>query len=177
MNKDQAVLEKKAAAIRLLVLDVDGVLTNGQLHFDPDGREFKVFHVWDGYGIKRAQESNIEIAVISGRHSRAVETRMAELGIEYLRLGRDDKLAALNEITKQLDIPLDAVACVGDDIPDLQIMTKAGLSVAVADAHPDVIAIADWCTDLPGGHGAVREVCDLLVATQASGSPPEPRND
>jgi len=157
---------EKLAAIRLLVLDVDGVMTDGQLHYDAQGREAKVFHVHDGHGIKQVMRAGIEVAVISGRHSKAVETRMAELGIEHVRLGQENKSEAFTEITTQLGIPPEAVACVGDDEPDLPIMQAAGLSIAVADAQPIVREQADWHTLQGGGRGAVREVCDALLAAQ-----------
>jgi len=142
------------AAIRLLVLDVDGVMTDGRLHYDAQGREAKVFHVHDGHGIKQVMRAGIKVAVISGRHSKAVET------------GQENKTGAFTEITTQLGIPPAAVACVGDDEPDLPIMQIAGLGIAVADAQPTVRERADWCTSLGGGRGAVREVCDLLIAAQ-----------
>lgn len=158
----------KAARIRLLVLDVDGVLTDGALHYDGEGRETKRFHVRDGYGLKALLRSGVEIAVISGRRSRATETRLSELGIRHARLGCDDKRAALAGFCKSLDVPLDAVACVGDDVPDLPMLTAVGLAIAVADAHPEVLGIANWQTRLGGGQGAVREVCDLLLQARAA---------
>jgi 3-deoxy-D-manno-octulosonate 8-phosphate phosphatase (KDO 8-P phosphatase) len=170
MTPQKTPTHDQAARIRLLVLDVDGVLTDGQLHYDADGREAKIFNVKDGYGIKRAAATGITIAVISGRKSRPVEARMSELGIEHVRLGQDDKLTALNEIIDELSIPLSEVACVGDDLPDLPIMEAAALGVAVADAHPVIVEKSDWCTRLGGGRGAVREVCDFLIAAK-KGSP------
>ncbi len=160
---------EQAAGIRLLVLDVDGVMTDGSLYYDADGREAKVFNVRDGHGIKAVAAAGIEVAVISGRRSKSVETRTAELNIRYVSLGQNDKLKALQEIVEQLGVPMEAVACVGDDVPDLPIMQAAGLGVAVADAHPDVLAQADWRTQLNGGKGAVREVCDLLIAAREPG--------
>jgi 3-deoxy-D-manno-octulosonate 8-phosphate phosphatase (KDO 8-P phosphatase) len=165
-TNEKSPTPEQFSRIRLLVLDVDGVLTDGRLHYDADGHEAKVFHVRDGHGIKQVAATGIAVAVISGRSCRAVETRMAELDIKYVRLGQDDKLSALREITDELAIPMDAVACVGDDIPDLPIMNAAGLGIAVADAHPTVRDGADWCTSLNGGRGAVREVCDLLTASR-----------
>lgn len=159
---------EQAANVRLLALDVDGVLTDGRLHFDADGRESKVFHVRDGHGIKEVLRAGIAVAVISGRRSHAVETRMDELGVHYVRQGVNDKLGALHDIANELQIPLAAVACVGDDTLDLPIMAAVGLAIAVADAHPAVCTAAGWCTELPGGRGAVREVCDLLLAAQQS---------
>jgi len=164
-----APTSEQAVRIRLLVLDVDGVLTDGLLQFDADGRETKVFNVRDGYGIRQVLAAGIQVAVISGRSSPAVDARMAELDVKHVLLGQNDKLAALKEITEQLAIPMEAVACVGDDLPDLPLMQAVGLSVAVADAHPKVIEGANWCTGLTGGRGAVREICDLLVAAQGTG--------
>ncbi len=157
-------VRQKAAGIRLLVLDVDGVLTDGSLHFDAEGREQKVFHVVDGYGIRSLMDAGIEVAVISGRSSLAVKTRLAELGILHVYLGQDDKLVALKKLVDALQLPATAVAYVGDDVPDQECMSHAGLAVTVADAHPAVVATADWQTSLGGGHGAVRQVCDLILA-------------
>jgi 3-deoxy-D-manno-octulosonate 8-phosphate phosphatase (KDO 8-P phosphatase) len=167
MPMDHTEFETLAAQVRLLVLDVDGVMTDGRLHYDADGREQKVFHVRDGYGIKQVLNAGIEVAVISGRQSRAVQTRINELGIQHAFLGQHDKLDALNDVTGQLAMPLNEVVCIGDDSPDLAILAAAGIGIAVADAHPSVLAQADWVTRLPGGLGAVREVCDLLIDAKA----------
>lgn len=156
----------QAAAIRLLVLDIDGVMTDGHLHFDAEGRESKVFHVRDGYGIKQAQRCGVEFAVISGRRSKAAEVRIRDLGIAHMCFGRDDKLTAFQELNAGLGIPMTEVACMGDDVPDLELMQAAGVAIAVADAHPRVLAAADWQTSLRGGKGAVREVCDFIVAAR-----------
>jgi len=155
--------KEQVLRIQLLVLDIDGVMTDGRLYFDADGQEMKVFHVRDGYGIKQVMSLGIEVAVISGRKSKAAEARMADLGIKHVRLGQDTKLDALLAITESLDVPMENVACLGDDLPDLPLLTAAGLGIAVADAHPTLLARADWCTQLAGGQGCVREVCDLLV--------------
>lgn len=149
--------------LRLLVLDVDGVLTDGRLYFGPQGEELKVFHVRDGHGIKSVMRAGLEVCVISGRRSEAVERRCRELGIRHVRQGIEDKSAALREILAELGRTPEQTACVGDDTPDLPVMALVALPVAVADAHPDVLAAARYVTRAPGGHGAVREVCDLLV--------------
>jgi 3-deoxy-D-manno-octulosonate 8-phosphate phosphatase (KDO 8-P phosphatase) len=149
--------------LRLLVLDVDGVLTDGRLWFGPDGEELKVFHVRDGFGIKAVQRAGLEVGVISGRRSAAVERRCAELGVRHLRQGCEDKVAALRELLALTGIAPEHAVAIGDDSPDLPVLAIVGLPVAVADAHPDVRAAARYVTQLPGGHGAVREVCDLLV--------------
>ncbi len=160
-------LLQRAADIALLVLDVDGVLTDGRLLYSDDGSETKAFHVRDGHGMKEVMAAGIEIAVISGRSSGAVERRLTELGVNHIYLGRNDKLAALEEVLRAAGLSdMKQIACVGDDVPDLQILVPAGLGIAVAEAHPSTLAAADWQTRLPGGRGAVREVCDLLVAAR-----------
>jgi 3-deoxy-D-manno-octulosonate 8-phosphate phosphatase (KDO 8-P phosphatase) len=160
-------LLRRAAGIRLLVLDVDGVMTDGRLHYDAEGREFKTFNVRDGYGIRRVMDAGIEVAVISGRRSQSAAGRMAELGIRHVMLGRDDMAAAIEELLTRLGIPAVQAACVGDDAPDLPIMARVGLPIAVADCHASVLDAAAWRTSLGGGAGAVREVCDLLLAARA----------
>ncbi len=159
-------VRKQAAGIALLVLDVDGVLTDGRLHFDAKGKEYKVFHVHDGYGIRRVLEAGVHIAIISGRKSVAVEKRAAELGIPHVHLGISDKLSVFNKLLTQLGIDAAAAAWVGDDVPDLACMRETGLAIAVANAHQDLDAVADWHTHNSGGLGAVREVCDLLLAAR-----------
>ncbi|HUL18230.1 MAG TPA: HAD-IIIA family hydrolase [Steroidobacteraceae bacterium] len=151
-------------AIELLVLDVDGVLTDGRLYFGPRGEALKVFHVRDGFGIVQLRRAGLEVAVISGRRSRMVSARCRELGVRHLYQGVSDKLAALQRLLARLKLPPSACACVGDDLPDLPLMRGVALSFAVADAHPAVRRAADVITRLPGGHGAVREVCDRLLA-------------
>jgi len=155
------------AVIRLLVLDVDGVLTDGRLYFGPRGEVLKVFHVRDGYGLVRLRRAGVEVAVISGRRSAMVRARCRELGIAHLYQGARDKLAVLTRLCARLRVAPDACACVGDDEPDLPLMRRVALSFAVADAHPSVRRAADVITRLPGGRGAVREVCDRLVARNA----------
>lgn len=163
LEKLPAAVRDAAPRIRLLVLDVDGVMTDGRLQYGPDGGESKTFHVRDGLGIKLALRAGIEIAVISGRGGGAVEQRLKELGVRHVRLNQEDKYAALHEITEELRIGLNSVACVGDDLPDVAVMEPSALGIAVADAHHTVRDAADWTTNLTGGRGAVREVCDVLV--------------
>jgi 3-deoxy-D-manno-octulosonate 8-phosphate phosphatase (KDO 8-P phosphatase) len=152
--------------VRLLVLDVDGVLTDGRLLYGPKGEQLKAFHVRDGYGIKRVAEAGITVAIISGRKSAAVTRRARELGIRHVTQGADDKLAALRKLAKARGVALADCACVGDDTPDAPILEAAGLGIAVADAHPDALAAANLVTTRAGGHGAVREVCDWLMAAR-----------
>jgi 3-deoxy-D-manno-octulosonate 8-phosphate phosphatase (KDO 8-P phosphatase) len=148
--------------IRLLVLDVDGVLTDGRLWFGPEGEALKVFHVRDGHGIKLLMAAGVEVAVISGRSSAAVERRCAELGITALRQGCADKVAALNEVLAALKLKAGDAACLVDDTTDLALMAAVAFPVAVADAHPAVRAKAKLVTEARGGEGAVRELCDRL---------------
>ncbi len=164
---DMGKVRQQAGNVQLLVLDVDGVLTDGRIQFDADGREFKVFHVRDGYGIRRVLEAGIEVAIISGRKSVAVEKRAAELGIKNIHLGIDNKISVFKNLLAELGMGAEAAACVGDDTPDRDCMKAAGLGIAVADAHPDLDEVADWHTHLGGGKGAVREVCDLLLSARS----------
>jgi 3-deoxy-D-manno-octulosonate 8-phosphate phosphatase (KDO 8-P phosphatase) len=153
--------------IRLLVLDVDGVLTDGQLRYGPDGEHVKVFHVHDGSGIRALAAAGVTIAVISGRSSAAVARRCAELGIRELHQGVEDKGQALAALLARLGIPAPECACVGDDTPDVPMFKRAGLAIAVAGAHADARRAAHRRTRLRGGTGAVREVCDWLLAARA----------
>ena len=155
------------AAIRLLVLDVDGVLTDGRLRYGPDGERDKVFHVRDGLGIRTLAAAGVTIAVISGRDSAAVARRCAELGIRELQQGVGDKAAALAGLLARLRLAPRDCACIGDDTPDVPMMRQVGLAIAVADAHLDARRAAHRRTRLAGGAGAVREVCDLLLAARA----------
>ena len=155
---------KAAAGIRLLVLDVDGVLTDGRLYFGPQGEALKLFHVRDGHGIRQLDQAGIEVAVISGRRSKMVDLRCHELGVSHVYQGVDDKISAFQRLCSRLDIEASACACVGDDVLDVPLMRTVALAFAVADAHPEARRAADIVTTLPGGCGAVREVCDYLLA-------------
>lgn len=157
---------EKARAVRLLVLDVDGVLTDGRLYFSEDGQELKAFDTQDGHGIKMLQQAGILCAIITGRNTQLVARRAANLGIKHLLQGREDKGVALIALSTELAIPLNEIAYVGDDWPDLPAIIMAGFSVAVANAHREVRTYADFITTARGGRGAVREVCDLILQTQ-----------
>lgn len=161
----QDILEK-AAQIRLLILDVDGVLTDGGLYFDEAGRENKVFHSRDGHGLKMLQSAGVELAVISGRRTEAVTHRMAGLGVRHVYQGHQDKLPVFHELLDRLQVAPEQVSYVGDDVVDLPIMLRVGLAVAVQDAHPLVIKHAHWQTPHPGGRGAARDVCELILEAQ-----------
>ena len=155
-----------AAAIRLLILDVDGVLTDGRLYFGPRGEALKVFHVRDGHGIRALIRAGVEVAIISGRRSRAVTARCRELGIARVVQGVADKLAAFERLRRRIKVAASACACVGDDLPDVPLFGVVGLAFAVADAHPAARRAAHHVTARPGGMGAVREVCERLLAAK-----------
>lgn len=167
---------RKAAPLRLielLVLDVDGVLTDGRLYFGARGEALKVFDVRDGHGIKLAMASGVQVAVVSGRRSAAVVARMRELGVRRVVQGCGDKVDALRGLCADLDVAPLACACLVDDTPDLPLMSAVGLAAAVADAHPLVLSAAHWIAKAPGGRGAVREFCDALLRARAGMTPPQ----
>jgi 3-deoxy-D-manno-octulosonate 8-phosphate phosphatase (KDO 8-P phosphatase) len=154
------------AGIALLVLDVDGVLTDGRLYFGPRGEVLKVFDVKDGYGIRKLMDAGVQVAIISGRRSAAVARRARELGIRHVFQGSGDKLPVFERLRKRLRLDASQCACVGDDVPDVPIMRAVGLAFAVADAHPAALQAADMATPNAGGRGAVRDICDLLIAAR-----------
>ncbi|MGE5988053.1 3-deoxy-manno-octulosonate-8-phosphatase KdsC [Klebsiella michiganensis] len=156
----------RAAKIRLLILDVDGVLSDGLIYMGNNGEELKAFNVRDGYGIRCALTSDIEVAIITGRNAKLVEDRCQTLGIKHLYQGQSDKLLAFRELLNKLAVSADEVAYIGDDLIDWPVMVEVGLSIAVADAHPLLLPRADYVTRINGGRGAVREVCDLLLLAQ-----------
>ena len=155
------------ARIQFLVLDVDGVLTDGRLYFAGRGEALKVFHVRDGHGIRLLMGAGVAVGVISGRRSGALAARMRELGVPYVVQGCTDKLAALRRLTERLDVDPLNCACLCDDTPDLPLMSAVGLAGAVADAHPVVLAAAHWIAKANGGCGAVRELCDAVLRARA----------
>lgn len=165
---DAAIVER-ARRIRFAVFDCDGVFTDGRLWLGDDGHEYKAFHVHDGHGIKRLLAAGVEVAVISGRRSDAVNRRIRELGIAHLVEACDDKLAALRALQQELGIGDAETACIGDDEPDRPLLATAGLAIAVANATSALDDVAHWRTDAAGGAGAVREVCDLLLAVRSGG--------
>jgi len=161
-----ADIRDRAAKVRLAVFDVDGVLTDGRLVYSDDGRELKTFHVHDGFGLKRLMANGIEVAVITARMSHMVTERTAELGIAHVYQGQESKLACFEQLIHALKLTPDQVSYCGDDLPDLPVMQRVGLPVAVANAHPWILERARWRTPLRGGECAVRQVCDLLLAAQ-----------
>ncbi len=160
-------MEKQLAKIKLLLLDVDGVLTDGRIIYDSQGNELKAFDVKDGHGLKMVQRAGIRVGIITGRNSIIVSRRAQELGIEILYQGALRKLEPYLEILSEQNLLDEQVAYVGDDIIDLPILQRVGFSATVADAVPDLFPQVDYIATRPGGGGAVREICDLLL--RASG--------
>jgi len=163
----QDILEK-AKQIELVILDVDGVLTDGGLFLGDDGQQYKCFNSKDGHGMRMLQDSGVRIAILTGRVSNVVRLRMEELGIDLVMQGHRAKLPAYEELLQQTGYLPEQIAYVGDDVVDLPVMTRVGLAVAVADAHELVRRHAHWTTSLGGGRGAVREVCELLMEAHGS---------
>ena len=160
-------MENQLARIKLLLLDVDGVLTDGRIIYDNHGNELKAFDVKDGHGLKMVQRAGIKVGIITGRRSAVVSRRAQELGIEILYQGALRKLEPYLEILSAQNLTDQQVAYVGDDIVDLPILHRVGFSATVADAVPDLFPYVDYVATRPGGGGAVREICDLLL--RASG--------
>jgi 3-deoxy-D-manno-octulosonate 8-phosphate phosphatase (KDO 8-P phosphatase) len=156
----------RARTIRLAVFDVDGVLTDGTLYIADSGEAFKAFNILDGHGVKMLQSAGVATAILSGRESAAVRRRAAELGIATVVEGESDKLAAFENMIARLGVEALACAYVGDDLPDLPVMRRCGLAVAVANAVDAVKAAAHYVTKASGGRGAVREFCELVVAAR-----------
>ncbi|MFF7707015.1 HAD hydrolase family protein [Pseudomonas sp. NPDC007930] len=163
MNPD---LLERARRVKIAIFDVDGVLTDGRLYFLEDGSEFKTFNTLDGQGIKMLGNSGVITAIISGRKTAAVERRAKALGISHLYQGREDKLVVLDELLGQLGLEYQDVAYLGDDLPDLPVIRRAGLGMAVANAAPFVREHARAVTQARGGEGAAREFCELILKAQ-----------
>lgn len=155
----------KAREIKLLICDVDGVFSDGRVYMGNDGEELKAFHTKDGFGVKSLINAGINVAIITGRRSKIVETRMTNLGVEYIYQGQDNKFTAYQELMSKLNLAPHQVAYIGDDVVDKVVMDDCGLGVAVNDAHPILLNDCDYTTFTPGGFGAVRELSDLLLAT------------
>lgn len=157
---------ERAARIRLMIFDVDGVLTDGRLLYGEQGEVIKQFHVLDGHGLKMLDASGIGVAILTARDGPIVAWRAAELGIKHVKQGVRDKAAALSELAKSLGLSHEAVGYMGDDVIDLAAMQLAGLAVTVPNAPPYIVQSAHWTTTREGGQGAARECCDLVLATQ-----------
>lgn len=163
---DERTVSERAREIRCAVFDVDGVLTDCKLYHAPNGEEWKVTNVRDGLGLKMLMQAGIEVAIISGRPSAAMEHRLAGLGIRHVWLGVAEKTTAWESLHATLGITDRQMAMMGDDVPDELLMRRAGLALTTADAHPKALALAQWASRHPGGGGAVREACDLLIAAR-----------
>jgi 3-deoxy-D-manno-octulosonate 8-phosphate phosphatase (KDO 8-P phosphatase) len=159
-------LQVRASRIKLLLLDVDGVLTDGRLYFSNQGDEFKTFSTLDGHGIKMLQKSGVKVGIITGRTSNLVAKRANDLGIKILVQGREDKWEALQEILKEHPVALEEIAFMGDDWPDLTVMCRVGLALTPANGHASVVDHSHWQSQARGGEGAVREACDMLMKAQ-----------
>jgi len=159
---EQSILDI-AKDIKLLICDVDGVFSDGLIYMGNNGEELKTFHTRDGYGVKSLMNAGIEIAIITGRRSQIVENRMKALGINLIYQGQDDKIKAYQDICAKLDIAPEQTGYIGDDLIDWPVMEQVALKVCVADGHPLLARRANYVTSIRGGHGAVREVCDLIL--------------
>ncbi len=162
----RADLSERAKKIKLLILDVDGVLTDGKLIIGPSGELCKTFHVHDGLGIALSKSFGLKTAIITGRKSKMVEFRVNELKIDALYQGQGNKVEALAKLQKEFNVNLDEIAYVGDDLIDLPVMSKVGLACAVPNAVSEVKANAQYITEAHGGHGAVRQVIEMILKAQ-----------
>lgn len=158
--------QQRAKEIKCVIFDVDGVLTDGKLYFDLAGKEYKSFHAQDGQGLKLLQQNGVEVAIISGRSSPIVDKRMKSLGITHVYQGQENKTAAFNDLLETLNLSANQVAHVGDDLPDLALMSRARLAIAVNDANPSILPYCQGQTTRAGGQGAAREVCDAILSAQ-----------
>ena len=159
-------IERRARRVRLLLMDCDGVLTDGRITLVGDAEEQKSFHTRDGHGIVMLQRAGLRTGIISGRTSAAVVRRAADLRIEFVRQGSLDKVEQFDEVLAAAGVAADETAFVGDDVVDIPLMRRSGLAVAVADATPETRSAAHYITHLAGGFGAVREVCELILKAQ-----------
>jgi 3-deoxy-D-manno-octulosonate 8-phosphate phosphatase (KDO 8-P phosphatase) len=162
----RAALTKRGRGIRLAIFDVDGVLTDGTIYIGRFGEEFKAFNILDGHGLKMLREAGVTTAILSGRSHKAVDRRAKELSIDHVIQGRSDKLPEFEKLLKRLRMPESACAYMGDDLPDLAVMRRCGLAIAVANAVDAVKSKAHYVTRASGGHGAVREACELILAAR-----------
>ena len=165
LNKE--ALEGKAKKIKFLLLDVDGIMTDGRIFLDGQGNEFKSFHIHDGHGIYLLKKSGIEVGIISGRSSKAVEYRARELNIKEVYQGATDKVKVYEEIKSRYNLDNDSIAFMGDDLIDLPLLNIVGFSVTAADAVSAVKEVVDMITEKNGGEGAVREVIDFILNTKS----------
>ena len=156
----------KISEINLLLLDVDGVLTDGSIYFDHQGEEIKAFNSKDGLGLRFIMEAGIQVGIVTARQSKALAHRCKNLGIDLVFQGKQDKAAVMEHIMERTGVAPDQMAYMGDDLLDLPMFTRVGLAIAVADAHPFVLEKADMVTSAKGGKGAVREICDAILSAK-----------
>jgi 3-deoxy-D-manno-octulosonate 8-phosphate phosphatase (KDO 8-P phosphatase) len=161
-------LRARACGVQLLILDVDGVLTNGRLYYGADGDELKAFHIRDGLGLKMLLATSVKVAIVTGRTSRAVALRAENLGVRYVFQGVNDKLGAFEQLLQQLSLPAGAAAAMGDDLPDLPVLRRCGLAACVPEAPALIRSHSHYISESSGGAGAVRELCELLMAAQGT---------
>lgn len=167
-NDRSSRARQRAAQVRLMIFDVDGILTDGSLHFGPDGEVIKSFNVLDGHGIKLLQQSGVATAIISARQSAIVARRAADLGIVHVQQGIHDKRRAFEQLLEQTAIPMHACGFIGDDVIDLPILTRVGFAASVPNGHPEVQQRVHYVTKASGGHGAAREICDFILRAQGN---------
>jgi len=168
MSQFEAAALRKAKPVRLLIMDVDGVLSDGRLFFSDNGEELKSFSSRDGLGLVALQRYGVELAIITGRTSELLKQRAQQLGIKHLFQGQDRKITVYKQLIKSLKLQDSQVCYIGDDWNDLAIMSQVGLAATVADAEPEVCKRADWVSSRNGGRGAVRELCHLIMQAQGS---------
>jgi 3-deoxy-D-manno-octulosonate 8-phosphate phosphatase (KDO 8-P phosphatase) len=165
---DPSDLDRRLARVQLLLLDVDGVLTDGGVTWNNQGIESKTFHIRDGLGLRLWQRAGGRTGIVTGRSSHVVQLRAEELGIQFVRQGVEDKLAAAAAVVAECGVSWEQTAFVGDDLPDLPVVARCGVGVAVADACPELVAAATTVTRLPGGRGAVRELIERMLRARGS---------
>ncbi len=168
MNQARHSAEERASRVKLMIFDVDGVLTDGGLRYGPDGELFKTFNVLDGHGIKLLQQSGVKTAIISARNSPVVAKRAADLGIAVLRQGVHDKFAAFSELISEVNLVPNDCGFMGDDVIDLPVMTRVAFAASVPNGHPEVRSRAHYVSEARGGQGAAREVCDFILRAQGN---------
>jgi 3-deoxy-D-manno-octulosonate 8-phosphate phosphatase (KDO 8-P phosphatase) len=162
---------ERAARVRLMILDVDGVLTDGSLYYGPGGEVMKAFNVRDGHGVKLLREGGVEVAILTARQSEIVAVRARELGVDRVLQGAADKVAGFERLVDDTGIGVERCGYIGDDWPDLAVLTRVGFAATVADAAPEVRAAAHWITAAPGGRGAVRELAEFVLHAQGRFAP------
>jgi 3-deoxy-D-manno-octulosonate 8-phosphate phosphatase (KDO 8-P phosphatase) len=162
---------ERAARVRLMILDVDGVLTDGSLYYGPGGEVMKAFNVRDGHGVKLLREGGVEVAILTARQSEIVAVRARELGVDRVVQGAADKVAGFERLIDDTGIGVERCGYIGDDWPDLAVLTRVGFAATVADAAPEVRAAAHWITAAPGGRGAVRELAEFVLHAQGRFAP------